>query len=280
MGHLRISKSILALFISISFFVLPDLKAENTPPVSEKDPSQKEISICADPDPPPWTYWKRDSKNEPIKTEFFGFSVDVLTAAFAKMNVKIKFVGNQPWARCLVMVREKQIDFAMDGYFDTERAKVFDYSDHYHTLTPQIYFNAKAPMSVKTVEELKKFKGCGMIGASYAHYGLAEGDLELGVNGYPALIEKLKLGRCKYFVEELEVIGGYKYIGTDYLKDPMIKHRSIKGAKAPSKYIFSAKNSEASKLIPQFNQALAGLIKSGEAKKFWNKHAPDLKYNP
>ncbi len=280
MGHLRISKSLLALFISISFFVLPNSRAENLAPSNEKDPTQKEVSICADPDPPPWTYWERDAENKPIKTKFIGFSVDILTAAFAKMNVSVKFIGNLPWARCLEMVKIKQVDFAMDGYFDSERAKVFDYSDHYNTLTPQVFFNAKAPIKIKGIADLKKHQGCGMIGASYAHYDLLPSDLDTGVNTYAALIEKLKYKRCEYFVEELEVITGYKYVGVDHLKGNSIKRSPVPDAKAPSKYIFSAKNSEASKLIPQFNQALAGLIKSGEAKKFWNKHAPDLKYNP
>ena len=236
------------------------------------------VSICADPDPPPWTYWVRDAKNQKT-TVFVGTSVDILRAAFGKIGKTVEFKGEYPWARCLLLVEQGQVDFAMDGYFDVERAKKFTYSTHYNTLTPQVYFRTRDPVAVKSVSDLKLHRGCGLIGASYAHYGLGPEDLDLSI-GYDSLFRKLKAGRCEYFVEELEVISGYKIIGTDYLGDPDVGHAAVPGAKGPAKHVFTAKGSQASKLLPQLNKAIAALIKSGEAAAIWKKHAEDLPFRP
>jgi ABC-type amino acid transport substrate-binding protein len=236
------------------------------------------ISVCADPDPPPWTYWKRDASGQK-GSEFIGSSVDTLRAAFAAIGKSVEFHGEYPWARCLAMVETGQIDFAMDAYFDTERARRFAYSSHYITLTPQVFFRANKPLQIERVLDLKKYVGCGMIGASYVHYALAPEELDLGV-GYDGLIKKLKAQRCDYFVEELEVITGYKFIGVDYLADPELRHAPVPGAKAPAKHLLAAKNSPAADLIPKLNEAIAGLIKSGEAARIWKLHAGSLPYTP
>jgi ABC-type amino acid transport substrate-binding protein len=236
------------------------------------------VSVCADPDPPPWTYWKRDASGQK-GTEFVGSSVDTLRAAFAAIGKTVEFHGEYPWARCLTMVEAGQVDFAMDAYFDTERARRFAYSRHYNTLTPQVFFRANKPLQIERVLDLKKYVGCGMIGASYVHYSLAPEDLDLGV-GYGGLIKKLKAQRCDYFVEELEVIAGYQFIGVDYLADPQLRHAPVPGAKAPAKHLLAAKNSPAAALMPKLNAAIANLVKSGEAARMWKLHAGNLAYTP
>jgi len=240
--------------------------------------SATHVSICADPDPPPWTYWVRDAKNQRTKV-FVGTSVDTLRAAFRKIGKTVEFNGDYPWARCVLMVEQGKIDFAMDGYFDDERAKRFSYSTHYSTLTPQVYFLARKPVAVNSLADLKRHKGCGLIGASYAHYGLASTELDLST-GYDSLFRKLKAGRCEYFVEELEVISGYRIIGIDYLGDPEIGHAPVPQAKGPAKHVFAAKGSEAAKLLPELDKAIAELIKSGQAAAIWKKHAPAFTFRP
>ena len=238
----------------------------------------KPLTVCADPDPPPFTYWKRDANGQK-RAEFTGSSVDTLRAVFAHLGRAVEFNGEYPWARCLLMVETGQIDFAMDAYYDADRAKRFAYTTHYNTLTPQVFFLASRPVRVKALADLKKYRGCGMIGASYAHYGLGPKELDLGV-GYESLIKKLKAQRCDYFVEETEIFAGYRLAGTDYLSDPQIRHAPVPGATAPAKHLITAKDSEAAKLIPAINAALKSLTQSGEAAAFWKKHAGELPYKP
>jgi len=241
--------------------------------------SAREFSICADPDPPPWTYWLRDANNAKTTT-YTGSSVETFSAAFKRLGHSVKFIGHLPWARCLLMVQEGQIDFAMDAYHSPSRAQIFDYTRHYSTLTPQVFYRAQQPVVVSKMADLKRYKGCGMIGASYAHYGLEPEELDLGVNTYEALITKLKAGRCDYFVEELEVISGYKKLGRDLLADVELQHNAVADAAAPAKHLITAKGSVASKLIPKLNDTLEVMIRSGELARIWKKHMPDAMFQP
>lgn len=237
------------------------------------------VTVCGEPDPPPWTYWILDAKGKQTDV-FVGASVDIVKAAFERIGYKVEFRGQYPWPRCLHMVEKGEIDFAMDGYYDADRAKRLAYSTHYNTLTPRIFYRPNAQPVINNLSDLKRYKGCGMHGASYAHYGLQPSDLDLG-NDYELMIQKLKINRCDYFVEELEVIGGYKLLGKDYLADTGLMHAPVPGAKAPAKHLLTALNGPAAKLIPQLNDAIADLIKSGEAAKAWKKHAgKDLPYVP
>jgi ABC-type amino acid transport substrate-binding protein len=229
------------------------------------------VSICADPDPPPWTYWVRDAQGKPTDV-FVGATLEIVKAAFQRIGTKVEFMGQYPWARCLLMVENGSIDFAMDGYYDTDRAKRFAYSDHYNTLTPQVFYRPDTPVVLNSINDLKKYKGCGMNGASYEHYGLHPTELDLG-NGYERMIQKLQAKRCDYFVEELEIISGYKLSGKDYLANSGIKHGPVPGAKAPAKHLLTAINGPNAKLISKIDKAIANVIKSGEAAKAWKKHA-------
>ena len=237
------------------------------------------VSVCADPDPPPWTYWVRDDQNKHGEA-FVGFSVDTIRTAFSRLGTEVKFIGTLPWARCLKMVAAGEIDFAMDAYFDKERAKTFAYSTHYNTLTPQIFYLSPKQLSITSIGDLKRYKGCGLLGASYAHYGLKNEDMDLGVNTYDLMIKKLKAGRCDYFPEELEVIAGFKGLGRDYLADPELRHLPVSDAKSPAKHLITARGSKSEKLLPELNKALDGMIKSGEAAQIWKKHSQNSGYTP
>jgi ABC-type amino acid transport substrate-binding protein len=119
-----------------------------------------------------------------------------------------------------------------------------------------------------------------MVGASYAHYGLQPVELDLGT-GYEPMIQKLLAKRCDYFVEELEVISGYKLSGKDYLANLEIRHGAVPGAQAPSKHLLTAINGTKASLIPAINKAIASVIDSGEAAQAWKKHAgTELRYKP
>jgi ABC-type amino acid transport substrate-binding protein len=177
------------------------------------------------------------------------------------------------------MVENREIDFAMDAYFDTARARRFDYSVHYRTSTPQVFYRRKEPVVINDVSDLKRYKGCGLVGWSYEHYGLTGKELDLGV-GLDNQVQKLKAKRCNYFVEELETIYSNKLVGPDYLNDSEIGHAPVPGAKPPTSHLITAKNSEASKYLPALNRAITGLIKSGVAESIWKKHAGELPFKP
>ena len=231
-----------------------------------------DVTICIDPEPPPSAYWVRDAHLN--KTNVLtGSSIELIRLAFQKIGKNVTFIGDLPWVRCMKSVQEGTIDFAMDAYFDEERAKTFSYSVPYQQLTPQVYFDAIRPVSIQVKADLKKYKGCGQIGWSYRHYGLEPGDLDVGVNHLEQLVAKLKAGRCDYFIEELETVAGYRILGFDYLNDPRIIHGPVTDAIGPRRYLITSKGSVASKMLPKINAELSSMIDSGQAAKIFAKYS-------
>lgn len=238
-----------------------------------------EVSVCVDPEPPPSAYWLRDARGARTQ-ELTGSSVELVRAAFDALGLKVRFIADLPWVRCLQGVTDGEIDFAMNAYHDEQRARRLSYSVRYQSLTPQVFYTRSRPIQVSGVADLQKYRGCGMIGASYAHYGLAPEALDLGVNSYARLIEKLKAGRCDYFVEELEVIAALKFTGADPLVDPEIVNRPVPGARAPARHLVALRGGAAAARLPQIDRALTQLVASGQAARFWRRHAGDLPYAP
>lgn len=264
-------------FVPIIFMLLMQTGyAEELPP----------IQICADPNPLEWGLEKGSAVLTPTAPSALGqtisglgISADIVSATFTLMGRRVNFISDLPWKRCLSEVQNGHIDFAMGAYYNAERAKIYDYSNHYNTLTPQIFYTASISAVFANVSDLKPYRGCGMYGSSYTHYGLNEQDLDLG-SGYDSLIRKLHAGRCDYFVEELEIIEAFKKTGANIFADKQIKHVAAPWAKAPSRYLITAKNGKNSVLLGQINAALNTLIKSGKAEKLWNSQITDIPYKP
>jgi polar amino acid transport system substrate-binding protein len=228
------------------------------------------VKVCVDAEPPPGAFWRRDAQGQKT-TELVGASVEIVRAVFARMGKPVEIDGNFPWARCMAMAESGKVDFAMGAYFDAERAQRFAYTLPYATWTPQVFFRADRPLAINTVADLKRYRGCGMISATYEQYGLSAQELDLST-GYDSLFRKLKAQRCDYFVDELEPILGYKLIGKDYLAEFDIRHQPVPGAVAPSSHLIAAKNGAAADMIPAYNAALTAIIKSGEAGRIWKKY--------
>ena len=236
------------------------------------------VTACAEPsNGPPWLYAVKDAAGRNTG-ELAGFTPDIVRQAFASFGLEVRLRGDLPLIRCMEMVANRQIDFAIGVYHDPERAKQFAYSTPYKVLTPQIFYSASHPIEVRTVKDLANYHGCGRHGWSYAHYGLKERDLDKGTSSYKAMVMKLKAGRCDYFPEELEVMNTQVLDNGSFMDDPDLLHVPVAGAIAPSKHLVAAKGTEAARLLPKFNAALAAMIKSGEFKALWKKNAGDAPF--
>ncbi len=219
------------------------------------------FSFCSEPsEGSPWY----DVNKEVSPPQATGVLVDLLGEAFRRMGHQAVFRADLPWKRCLYSVEMGEVDFAFGAYFDKDRAKRFAYSKPYRLLTPQIFFTAAKPISFKSVAELKRYRGCGMLGSSYAHYGFKEGELDQGSNTYLTMISKLKNGRCDFFPEELEVIANLSHEPAAVLQDPSLRHVAAPGAIAPGRHLIAGLKQPAAKQLAQFNQVIGAMQKSGE----------------
>lgn len=263
--------------ISLGSLCLSLLCLASAPLFAAETAAQKNtVSICAEPDPGPRIYWKRDEHGQPTK-QAVGASIDIVRAAFGRANIHVEFTGEFPWTRCVALVEAGKIDFAMDAYIDEERKKKFDFSSHYYLMTPQIYTRTADNLVIKHISELKSLKGCGVLGASYGYIDMKPEELDLGI-GYDSLFRKLKAKRCDYFVEELEVMIAMKSIGKLPFDDNEVTHSPAYGVKSPSRHLMTQKNSAAAKLLPQFNSELSKIMQTGEAARIWKSHTSIIPY--
>jgi polar amino acid transport system substrate-binding protein len=240
--------------------------------------SASAVSVCGKADVPPWSYWKRDANGKKTK-ELVGASVDTLKAVFARLGKAVEFRAEPSLARCLRMVESGDIDFAMDAPYESEGTKKLAYTMRYTTLTPQIFFRTDKPVNVRVIADLKNAKGCGLAGANYSNYGLKTKDLE-SATSLDELFRKVKEGECDYFVEELEVIAGYRILGTDFLSDADILSGPVPGVRPPTKHLVAAKNGSAAKLIPRLNVAIKEVVTSGQAEAYWKRYEDKLPFTP
>jgi len=236
--------------------------------------ADKTVTACAD--PPAWTFMALDASGAMVRSNGF-FSLEMLEAAMARMGRSVRFLP-MPWARCMQQVAAGQVDFALGAYYSDERATRFSYSVPYSKGTPQVFFMRARALRIAQKADLHRYRGCGLIGGSYGHYGLEAKELDLGVNTYEKLVKKLRANRCDYFVEELEVIAGYKHMGTDYLADPALMHSPVPGVSAPAAHLIAGLNTRASAMMPELNIALLELLRSGQAAQLWHKHAGDIPF--
>jgi len=242
------------------------------PPVAHAD-TGKPLMICIDTDG-----LDSESKDPHPEKLFTGPIISIVTEVFRQAGKDIKLVNDGPWNRCLHDVELGYMDFAMGAYYDEKRARVFDYSDHYNTLTPSIFFLASKQFKIEKPEDLKKLRGCGINGYSYAHYNIRPEELDLTTN-YGSLYRKLIADRCDYFLDELEsFISSSNEI--DFFHNPLIRHVPVAWANPPASYVITKKSGPNSNNLKDFNQSLKVVIKSGIAARIWNDSISDIPYRP
>lgn len=226
-----------------------------------------ELKVCVETDDfPPFDY-RTESKQEAIIGDSTGSSIELLHTLSKSLKFSVS-LHRLPWSRCMQAVESGSMDMALDAYFDSDRAKRFDYSSAYYYLTPQIYFLRSrfpdGPPS-QTIAQMKNLRGCGIHGYSYAHYGLQAANLDNKAQTHGQLVEKLKAGHCDYFLEEQEILQGFALTGRDYLSDQQIGSAQVADAKHPQLHLLLSRQSHAAQTLkPAINKAIEKFIRNGD----------------
>jgi ABC-type amino acid transport substrate-binding protein len=211
----------------------------------------------------------------PNQIALAGFTAEFARVLFARIGHLIEF-RDLPFSRCMQMVADGKIDFALGPYKDAERARIHSFSIPYRVMTPQVFQRTDSPLRISTIADLKLHLGCGMNGSSYAHYGLKPGDLDQGATSYAGLILKLKAGRCDYFVEELQTI-----LNTEngrYRNDRELRHHEVVGALAPGRHFATAKGGRGETLLPMINEKIKEMRQRGEIMQLWKQTEGDSQF--
>jgi ABC-type amino acid transport substrate-binding protein len=237
------------------------------------------LKLCVDP-PPHMVYWKLNPAGERTG-ELAGATVDLMVKAFERIGRRVRFVV-APWARCLFWAETGEVAFAVGGYYDSERAKRFAFSTPFRTLTPTIYSLRRNPVRPNTLEELRHFRGCGLIGFSYRHYGLEADELDLGPAGKDpsALLHKLRTERCDYVLEEQEIMDEWAALEhADYnMKDVLAW--PARWAAPPRWHLLAGRGQAAAALLEQVNPILSQLAADGTAAALWREYGGSSTYRP
>ena len=236
----------------------------------------KQLAFCDDISEWP-TYNFYELKDGKKTNNLIGYSVDVLNEISTR--TKIPYTLNMvPWTRCLNTVKKNSKESSLILQFskNTKREKDFILTKSYYTTKSAIFFNKnkyKNGLNIKSLAELKMYKGCGIKGYSYSQYGLKDESLDLQVKTISQVAIKLKGNRCDYFIEKYEVVAGFdKKSTTNVLHDPEIGYEYLTMVPPTPYYMgISRKNPYAIEIETLLNNTIDEMEKDGTLKKLENK---------
>jgi polar amino acid transport system substrate-binding protein len=212
----------------------------------------KIIRICGDERFPPFGFVADDNT-------MHGATLGLLSQVFGNIGVRYQ-VALMPWVRCLAYVKDGTYQIGIDSYFDEARSHVVDYSRPYYALTPYYYFSRKrypAGLNIKRIEDLKKYRACGMRGFTYEHYQLSPADIDTGSTDYATLKMKVKFGLCDYFPAEREVMKGDALLDQKHVADADMGCEPSQIASRPQlHFILTRNDKDMAKLLPLLNQQI------------------------
>lgn len=220
--------------------------------------AQQALTACAS-HTPPFLMFERGA---PVA----GFSYELLQWVSKQVGRELRVI-EVPWTRCLNEVKAGRIDLVIDAYEDADRRKSYLYSSPYHTLTPQIFYRVASRNEmtrVTSVQDLAKYKGCGVRDFTYEHYDLDASKLDLGAADDQRMLQKLKAGYCDYAVEELEYIVGGRASTAMWPDESDLDSFRPTWARGPKVHFLTGKrNGGALALLAKVDQAIASAEKSG-----------------
>ena len=232
---------------------------------------QAELKLClAEADFPPFTF-----KVDVANSEYKGYTVELIEYVSTHLERPI-VIRKFPWKRCLFLLERGEVDIVADAYHDVQRAKKFYYSRPYYKMTPQFYYDQRVfpdgfPHASGPVS-LPEYRGCGIQGYSYEHYGPGYNRLIKSASSLVQLFWQLARKRCDYVVEELEIVEGVNLLGPSIIDLSNIKHARPESARSPElHFIYSKDRAIDAKIIADINVAIQSFINSGQASKVMEK---------
>jgi polar amino acid transport system substrate-binding protein len=232
------------------------------------------IAICDDENEwPPYSYYQRiDGKKTP---NLAGFAIDVVHYIFSRHDVRYT-IDLIPWTRCMAVASlGKEYGMVLNLSYNAERNKRFLLSRPYYATTSYYYYsrrNHPKGLAIHKLADLKQYRVCGIQGYNYEGYGMAAGEVDQGARSFPALISKVKLGRCSLFVEKNEIMNGYSAIGKNYLADRELGRAPIPGMKPDLFYLgISRRAARAAELRRLIDAELQRMEASGKLNELLKK---------
>ncbi len=98
-----------------------------------------------------------------------GIAVEVAEKVFSQLAVKLKLGDILPWKRQQYYLETGEIDLVIAAYYNDDRAKIFSYSDPYHTDDIRVFVHKDRLFDFKNLHSLKGKLGLRPLGGTYGN---------------------------------------------------------------------------------------------------------------
>ncbi|MBV8658893.1 MAG: transporter substrate-binding domain-containing protein [Burkholderiales bacterium] len=198
-------------------------------------------------------------------------AVDVLKLIAGRVGRDSASVVALPLRRCLAMVASGQLDVLANVPTAQIDPKPFLVTESYFTLTSEyVYWKKRFPegVAIKTVDDLQRYRVCGIAGYNYEGYGLSLNQVDMGAPSYRALVHKMASGRCDLFIDKRETIAGLRLVDADLFAE-LTGGAFVMGALTEDlptglHYAFSKQMPDGAAFLARFNAALSDARRRGE----------------
>jgi polar amino acid transport system substrate-binding protein len=242
-------KKILIYFLTITgIIVLTSMPLQGAP-----------LKVCGDgAEWPPYTYSDPNKKGNVI-----GAATDTLREILKRADYEFE-IELLPWKRCLSYVARGEYAIVIDATYSEERSEKYFFSKSFYTIHSGLfYLTRKFPKKpvIDTVQEMKKYTYCGLLGYNYSMYDIPESNLDLGALNEEARFNKLRKGRCDFVLGDIEILKGFVMLGnlnlkgTDFIPIPESNPKKF--------YMLVTRNPVGEKLLKVINEGLDHLRADG-----------------
>jgi polar amino acid transport system substrate-binding protein len=156
---------------------------------------------------PPYLFTEHDMQGDKL----VGLAVDILQHALKDAKQPPARIQKLPWLRCLKLGEVGDIDVILNvptAQIDPEPYRISEPYAVVHSVFITSRINSPRGLTIRTFEDLKKYRICGLFGNRYDSYGIDTSLVDAGSNNYLSLINKLSAGHCDLFLEKREIIEG------------------------------------------------------------------------
>ncbi|GLX77760.1 ABC transporter substrate-binding protein [Thalassotalea insulae] len=206
-----------------------------------------------------------------VNNEFVGINIDIIKSFAQRLNTELIYTPC-PFIRCILLVKEGQIDVVVGIQKSPERAKYMQFlaqpfSIQYYPLN--FYLLQDSQLTINNYNDLKKLRIGTIRGALYFDtFDQDNALIKMPVTTYEQLIQLLLKGRIDTFPEREESIT--PWLSPDNTKQ-QLKAASFHFQKAVGSYFAISKKSQLVDQLQRLNDIQQLLITSGKIDEIYEK---------
>ncbi|MDR3482011.1 MAG: transporter substrate-binding domain-containing protein [Burkholderiaceae bacterium] len=220
---------------------------------------------------PPYLFIQHDTQGGSL----VGLTIDTLQASLKRVGKPPAKIEKLPWLRCLKLVEVGDIDVALNVPTAQIDPKPYRISEPYavvHSVYIASRINSPHGLKIRTVEDLKKYRICGLLGIRYDSYGIDTGTVDAGSGNYLSLINKLNAGHCDLFLEKREIMDGLQArsqeLRTAFNSSSLVQTPLPEDSPLGLHFAVSRRIQDSEALLEQINAGIAILKRTGQLNKW------------